>query len=162
MILRTIDGKIIPKVDLNHHHHTVDASSHAISNSITNILTKAITMETTTIYAHSPDSTRNIFSSHSSLTALHHPDVKCFDVEADMAEAVIPQDPNARPKHFSSAFEECVFIFTVMMSAASTTFLQGVTVINTASIGRDLNMTAAEVTWISAALGYEKRSPSSL
>jgi hypothetical protein len=119
-------------------------------------------MEKKTICAHPPDSTRDIFASHSSLTAVHHPDVKCFDIEADMAEAVIPRDPNARPKHFTSPFEECVFVFTVMMSAASTTFLQGVTVINTATIGRDLNMTAAEVTWISAALGYEKHSPSSL
>ena len=79
-----------------------------------------------------------------------------------MAEALMPSPPNARPKNFRSTFEECVFIFTVMMCAASTTFLQGVTVINTGTIGEDLNMTAAEITWISAALGLEYHSLPSL
>ena len=78
---------------------------------------------------------------------------------AGMAEALMPQDPNARPRYFSSTFEECVFVFTVVMSAASTTFLQGVTVINTATVGKELHMTAAEVTWISAALGYFRHVP---
>jgi hypothetical protein len=41
----------------------------------------------------------------------------------------------------------------VMMATASTTFLQGVIVINTATNGRDLNMTPAQITWISAAIG---------
>ena len=62
--------------------------------------------------------------------------------------------PNVRPKNFKSALEEWVFVFTIMMCTASTTFLQGVTVINTGTIGNALNMTAAEVTWISASLGY--------
>ena len=108
---------------------------------------------------YSTDSNGNAFLSDSSLTAVHHSDVKSFDVETDMAEALMPSHPNARPKHFRNAFEECVFVFTVMMCAASTTFLQGVTVINTATIGEDLNMTAAEITWISAALGFEYHSP---
>jgi hypothetical protein len=89
----------------------------------------------------------------SSVTAVDQSNVKSFDVEADMAEALTPQDPNSRPKYFTSTFQEYVFVFTVMMSAASTTFLQGVTVINTGTIGRDLNMSGAEITWISAALG---------
>lgn len=110
---------------------------------------------------YSTDSNRNAFPSQSSLTTVHHSDVKSFDVEADMAEALVPSHPNARPKNFCSTFEECVFIFTVMMCAASTTFLQGVTVINTGTIGEDLNMTAAEITWISAALGLEYHSPPS-
>ena len=111
---------------------------------------------------YSTDSSRNVFPSHSSLTAVHYSDVKSFDVEADMAEALMPPDPDARPKHFRSTFEECVFVFTVMMAAASTTFLQGVTIINTATIGKDLHMSVAQVTWISAALGYEHTNLSSL
>ena len=111
-------------------------------------------MELMEIYANPSVPVENLPSIHSSSTAVHHcSNVQCFDIEVDMAEALMPQDPNARPRHFNSTFEECVFVFTVMMSAASTTFLQGVTVINTATIGRDLKMTAAEVTWISASLG---------
>jgi hypothetical protein len=104
---------------------------------------------------YSTDSSRNAFPSNSTLTAVHHADADSFDVEADMAEALMPSAPNSRPKNFRSTFEECVFVFTVMMCASSTTFLQGVTIINTATIGKDLIMNAAEVTWISAALGYE-------
>jgi hypothetical protein len=80
-------------------------------------------------------------------------------VDAEMAESLMPTDPNARPKNFRTTFEECVFVFTVMMCSASTTFLQGVTIINTATIGKDLNMTAAQITWISASLGYEPSPP---
>ncbi|KAG0651925.1 putative MFS-type transporter [Hyphodiscus hymeniophilus] len=75
-----------------------------------------------------------------------------------MAEALMSQNPNARPKHFNSNIQEYIFVFTVMMAAASTTFLQGVTVMNTATIGKDMNMTAAEITWISAALGLSSGS----
>ena len=64
-------------------------------------------------------------------------------------------DPNARPKCFRNLFEECIFVFTVMMATASTTFIQGVIVINTALIESDLNMTESQITWISAAVGYD-------
>ena len=99
-------------------------------------------------------SQRNDLPSQSSLTAVHHADVRSFDVEADMAEALMPPAPNVRPKNIRSALEEWVFVFTIMMCTASTTFLQGATVINTGTIGNALNMTAAEITWISASLGY--------
>lgn len=81
------------------------------------------------------------------------PAYRAFDIEVDMAQSLITSDPNARPKHFRNLFEECLFVFMVMMATASTTFLQGVIVINTATIGRDLNMTPAQITWISAAIG---------
>jgi hypothetical protein len=125
-------------------------------------VTKAITMQEINYPRRDPAlysrSNRNA-STSSSVTAVHHADVESFDVEADMAEAVMQHDSNARPEHFTSTFEECVFVFTVVMASASTTFLQGVTVINTATIGKDLRMTAAEVTWISAALGYAFPDP---
>jgi hypothetical protein len=89
-----------------------------------------------------------------SLTTVPYSDVKSFDVEADVAQTLIQQDPNARPRYFRNNFEECIFVFTVMMATASTTFLQGVVVINTALIGRSLHMTAAEIAWIGAAIGY--------
>jgi hypothetical protein len=78
---------------------------------------------------------------------------KCFDIEADMANALIPQNPNSRPKYFRNLYEECIFVFAIMMATSSTTFLQGATVINTANIGKDLNMNPANISWISAALG---------
>jgi hypothetical protein len=85
-----------------------------------------------------------------SLTTAPYSAIRSFDAEVDVEQTVqtlIPQNPNARPKHFRNNFEECIFVFTVMMATASTTFLQGVIVINTATIGRSLHMTAAEITW---------------
>ena len=76
-----------------------------------------------------------------------------LDVEADMSRYFAEVDPNSRPKNFRNAFEEWIFVFTVMLSTAATTFLQGVTIINTATIGKDLKMIPAQVTWISAAIG---------
>ncbi|KAH7420231.1 major facilitator superfamily domain-containing protein, partial [Cadophora sp. MPI-SDFR-AT-0126] len=75
------------------------------------------------------------------------------DVEAEMAFALVASDPNARPKQFRNLFEECIFVFTAIMAIASTTFIQGVIVINTGTIGRDLSMTPAQVTWVAAAIG---------
>jgi len=54
-----------------------------------------------------------------------------------MALELVDHDPNARPRCFRNAFEEYGFVFTVMMATASTTFLQGVIIINTATIQRD-------------------------
>ncbi|KAL2071894.1 hypothetical protein VTL71DRAFT_13129 [Oculimacula yallundae] len=88
-----------------------------------------------------------------SFSTLVNSDINAFNVEADMALALVASDPNARPKQFRSLFEECIFVFTAMMAVASTTFIQGVIVINTATIGRDLNMTSAQVAWIAAAIG---------
>ena len=112
-------------------------------------------MEHLPVHRPAHESTGNSISSHLSSTQVRQcSNIKRAAADADRAETLMPQDPNARPKNFNSNFEEIVFVFTVMMCAASTTFLQGVTVISTATIGRDLHMTTAEMTWISAALGY--------
>lgn len=96
-----------------------------------------------------------------SLTTIPYSAARSSDVEADAVHSpLLQQDPNTRPKHFRNNFEECIFVFTVMMATASTTFIQGVVVINTATIGKSLHMTAAEITWIGAAIGYFQ--PSSL
>lgn len=78
---------------------------------------------------------------------------EALDVEARMAKALMPQDPNARPTHFANNFEEAIFVFTVMMATAATTFLQGVIVINTVAIGENLHMTDSQITWIAASIG---------
>ncbi|CAG8983190.1 hypothetical protein HYALB_00004017 [Hymenoscyphus albidus] len=75
-----------------------------------------------------------------------------LNVEATMNE-IVGEDPEARPDYFKNNFEEVVFVFTVMMATAATTFLQGVTVINTAAIGKSLDMTASQITWIAASIG---------
>jgi hypothetical protein len=91
----------------------------------------------------------------SSVTGSVHSRYRAFNIEAEMARALITSDPDARPKHFRNLLEECLFVFVVMMATASTTLLQGVIVINTANIGRDLIMTPAQITWVSAAIGYD-------
>jgi len=101
-------------------------------------------------------SNTNLYPSlSSSITVAPYADA-AFDVEAaDMPhDSLIPQDPNARPRCFRNLFEECIFVFAVMMATSSTTFLQGVIVINTATIGSDLKMSEAQITWIAAAIGW--------
>jgi hypothetical protein len=82
------------------------------------------------------------------IPCIPYSDVKSLGIEADMALALVDHDPNARPRHFRNAFEEYIVVFTVMMATASITFLQGVIIINTATIGRDWKMTPAQITWI--------------
>ncbi|CZR68615.1 related to aminotriazole resistance protein [Phialocephala subalpina] len=87
-----------------------------------------------------------------------HSGHKAYNIEVDMARELITADPNSRPKHFRNVFEEFIFVFTVMMATACTTFIQGVININTVTIGRDLLMTPAEITWIAAAIGLSSGS----
>lgn len=55
-----------------------------------------------------------------------------------------------RPKCFSSTFQEVMFVLTATMAIGQQTFFQGCIVGVTASIGTDLKMNSAEVTWIIA------------
>ena len=103
-----------------------------------------------------PRAVRN-YSAQLELEGVPYSDRRSVDAEVEASLVSVP-DPNARPKCFKNIYQECIFVFTVMMATASTTILQGVTVINTASIGKSLNMTAAEITWINAGLGYVTRS----
>ncbi|TAQ84782.1 hypothetical protein B7494_g6888 [Chlorociboria aeruginascens] len=95
---------------------------------------------------------------HPSLASLATVANSDFDVELEMSQVLCPHDPNDRPKCFRNLFEECIFVFTVMLATASTTFVQGVVIINTARIGKALHMTEAEITWISAAIGLASGS----
>lgn len=65
-------------------------------------------------------SNTNLYPSLSSLTTV----APYSDAETEMAEPVA-QNPNARPRCFRNIFEECIFVFAIMMATSSTTFLQG-------------------------------------
>ncbi|KAJ5779217.1 hypothetical protein N7457_006937 [Penicillium paradoxum] len=55
-----------------------------------------------------------------------------------------------RPKCFSSTFQEVMFVLTATMAIGQQSFFQGCIVGVTASIGTDLHMNSAEITWINA------------
>lgn len=63
----------------------------------------------------------------------------------------LAQNIGGRPSCFSSTFQEVSFVAQATVAMAATTFLVGATSIVTASIGRDLAMTQAEIVWIAAA-----------
>lgn len=56
----------------------------------------------------------------------------------------------ARPACFRNTFQEVSFVFQATVATATTSFLTGVGMIVTASIGRDLGMTQGEISWITA------------
>jgi len=57
---------------------------------------------------------------------------------------------NGRPACFRSTVQELLFVLTATMAVSMTSFLAGVTMVITSSIGDDLHMNSAEITWISA------------
>lgn len=59
-----------------------------------------------------------------------------------------------RPKCFNTTVEECLFVLTATMAIGMQSFFQGCIVGVTASIGSDLNMNSAEITWINAGASY--------
>ncbi|EED17304.1 MFS multidrug transporter, putative [Talaromyces stipitatus ATCC 10500] len=60
------------------------------------------------------------------------------------------RNPNDRPECFSSTLQECLFVLTTTMAIAQTSFFEGLVLVVSASIGEDLNMSSAEITWITA------------
>jgi hypothetical protein len=60
-------------------------------------------------------------------------------------------DPNARPACFQSTLQECLFVLSVTMAVAMTSFLTGSITVMSSFAGRDLNMSNAEITWMNAA-----------
>ncbi|EMC96408.1 hypothetical protein BAUCODRAFT_70091 [Baudoinia panamericana UAMH 10762] len=60
------------------------------------------------------------------------------------------QTNNARPACFSSTFQEALFVLTATMAIAMQSIIAGSTVVTSSFIGRDLNMTTAEITWITS------------
>jgi hypothetical protein len=60
------------------------------------------------------------------------------------------EGPGERPACFSSTLQECLFVLTATMSIGMSTFLYGICTVITAPIGRSLDMSSAQITWISA------------
>jgi hypothetical protein len=63
-------------------------------------------------------------------------------------------DSAERPKCFTSTFQEVLFVLTATMAIGQQSFFQGCIVGVTASIGKDLHMNSAEITWINAGASY--------
>lgn len=59
-----------------------------------------------------------------------------------------------RPECFKNTFQEVSFVFQATMATATSSFLTGVCLIVTASIGRDLGMTQGQISWITASTRY--------
>jgi MFS family permease len=57
----------------------------------------------------------------------------------------------SRPACFSNTLQECLFVLTTTFAIGQSSIFSGAIVCVTSYIGDDLNMTAAEVTWMSAA-----------
>ncbi|KAK5710106.1 hypothetical protein LTR17_019168 [Elasticomyces elasticus] len=56
-----------------------------------------------------------------------------------------------RPECFSSTLQEVLFVLTATMAIAMQAMLAGSVTVTSSFIGRDLNMSTAEITWISSA-----------
>ncbi|GAB7356859.1 hypothetical protein MBLNU459_g7729t1 [Dothideomycetes sp. NU459] len=79
-----------------------------------------------------------------------------ISAEADeknvVSSATAPSaDPEARPECFTSLFVEVTFVLTTTMVMAMGPLLAGSTEVITSFIGKDLNMTTSEITWIGSA-----------
>ncbi|OCK85281.1 MFS general substrate transporter [Lepidopterella palustris CBS 459.81] len=63
-----------------------------------------------------------------------------------------------RPDCFSSTVQEVLFVLTVTMAVGMSSFTIGSVTVITSFVGKDLNMTNAEITWISAAASLSSGS----
>lgn len=81
---------------------------------------------------------------------------KAFFAADDGAQPIsaTDKDPNARPACFSSTFQECLFVMSVTMAVAMSSFLTGAITVMSSFAGRELGMSNAEITWMNAASSY--------
>ncbi|THX35942.1 putative transporter [Aureobasidium pullulans] len=73
------------------------------------------------------------------------------DEKAIIPSAVEIQNPEGRPQCFKSTTQEVLFVLTATMAIAMGAFLSGAVSVISASVGADLGMTTAEITWMSSA-----------
>jgi len=66
-------------------------------------------------------------------------------------ESAVPVQYGARPPCFKSTVQEVLFVLTATMAIGMASMNNGVVSVISALVGRELNMTTAEITWISAA-----------
>jgi hypothetical protein len=75
--------------------------------------------------------------------------------DAELGNALSPpisdKDPNTRPECFRSTLQECLFVISVTMAVAMTSFLTGAITVMSSFAARELGMSNAEVTWMNAA-----------
>lgn len=57
---------------------------------------------------------------------------------------------NVRPACFRSTIQEVLFVLTATMAIAMGALLSGSIIVTSSFIGRDLNMSQAQITWIAA------------
>ncbi|KAK5736800.1 hypothetical protein LTR17_007125 [Elasticomyces elasticus] len=71
---------------------------------------------------------------------------------SDMTEPLeMVETREGRPECFSSTLQEVLFVLTATMAIAMQAMLAGSVTVTSSFIGRDLNMSTAEITWISSA-----------
>ncbi|KAF9732141.1 hypothetical protein PMIN06_005370 [Paraphaeosphaeria minitans] len=68
------------------------------------------------------------------------------------------RDPNARPECFRSTVQEVLFVMSVTMAVAMSSFLSGSVTVCSTFAGRDLDMSNAEITWMNAATSLSSGS----
>ena len=73
------------------------------------------------------------------------------DEEARMDSLHPVETNNVRPACFNSTLQEVLFVLTATMAIAMGAFVIGSVVVTSSFIGRDLNMSTAEITWIGSA-----------
>ncbi|KAJ9633039.1 hypothetical protein H2204_007429 [Knufia peltigerae] len=81
-------------------------------------------------------------------------DFEKVEPTASIGASLAPTETNqygSRPECFSNLLEECMFVLTTTVAVGQSSIFSGAILCMTNTIGEDLNMTAAEVTWISAA-----------
>jgi len=58
-----------------------------------------------------------------------------------------------RPKCFKSNFQEVLFIFVATLAVGMGSLVSGAVTVLSGFVGRDLNMSTVEITWIAASSG---------
>ena len=74
-----------------------------------------------------------------------------IDYEAATNQLQPVQTNNIRPACFKSTVQEVLFVLTATMAIAMTSWLTGSVTVISSFVGRDLDMTTAEITWITSA-----------
>ncbi|KAM0713666.1 hypothetical protein Q7P37_010628 [Cladosporium fusiforme] len=71
--------------------------------------------------------------------------------EANMESLHPVQTNNRRPDCFSNTFQEVLFVLTCTMATAMPAYVTGMVTVISSFVGRDLNMTTAQITWLTSA-----------
>ncbi|KAG9769387.1 major facilitator superfamily transporter, partial [Aureobasidium melanogenum] len=77
--------------------------------------------------------------------------IDAVDEKAVVPSTVEISNPEGRPPCFKSTTQEVLFVLTATMAIAMGAFLSGAVSVISASVGADLGMTTAEITWMSSA-----------